>query len=239
MCRISCLLAGFTLILGVTGNGYLYRSGTTYKVAYRQISRKIPQQLYACCPGWRRTNQHPYACRKAPCRIPCRNGGACSDVNRCDCPPGWSGKSCQTDVDECSRGSHACAHQCVNMAGSYCCTCLEGYRLFADGKSCHPIPKLTDEKIDIPSLENTSGTSDAVTGALQELRTRVDMLEQKLQLLLAPFHSLSPSGLDEDSSDLTSWLARSFQQLDRIDSLSEQILFLEERLETCSCKNES
>ncbi|EDL93489.1 EGF-like domain 7, isoform CRA_f [Rattus norvegicus] len=33
-------------------------------------------------------------------------------------------------------------------------------------------------------------------------------------------------------------LAHSFQQLDRIDSLSEQVSFLEEQLGSCSCKKD-
>lgn len=39
--------------------------------------------------------------------------------------------------------------------------------------------------------------------------------------------------LDEGVSEKTSFLSHSFQQLDRIDSLSEQVGFLEERLGTC------
>lgn len=211
---------------------------TTYKVAYRQVSRKVPQWLYACCPGWRRTSQRPYICHKVHCRIPCRNGGTCTGFSRCHCPPGWRGNSCQTDVDECSSEIHACGHQCVNTAGSYRCTCLEGYRLSVDGKSCYLAPELIKEKIEGPPPANISGASTAEKEDVQELRKRVDMLEQKLHLLLAPFQSLGPLGLGEDSLDQMSWLSRSFQQLDRIDSLSEQISFLEERLETCSCKNE-
>nr|XP_042710270.1 epidermal growth factor-like protein 7 isoform X3 [Chrysemys picta bellii] len=62
--------------------------------------------------------------------------------------------------------------------------------------------------------------------------------DQKLQLLLAPFHNLMPSAADDVSTDPISQLFYSLRQLDRIESLSEQISFLEERLETCSCKNE-
>lgn len=59
---------------------------------------------------------------------------------------------------------------------------------------------------------------------------------QKLQLVLAPFHNLM---LPEDvGADPISRLSHSLQQLDRIDSLSEQISFLEERLETCKCLEE-
>lgn len=56
---------------------------------------------------------------------------------------------------------------------------------------------------------------------------------QKLQLVLAPFTSVFPLSLDDGFSEKTTLLSHSFQQLDRIDSLSEQIGFLEERLGTC------
>lgn len=58
---------------------------------------------------------------------------------------------------------------------------------------------------------------------------------QKLQLVLAPFHDLMPSAPEDVGTDPISRLSHSLQQLDRIDSLSEQISFLEERLETCKC----
>lgn len=56
---------------------------------------------------------------------------------------------------------------------------------------------------------------------------------KKLQLVLTPFSSFFPLSLDEGMSEKTTLLSHSFQQLDRIDSLSEQISFLEERLGTC------
>nr|XP_009664107.1 PREDICTED: epidermal growth factor-like protein 7 [Struthio camelus australis] len=59
----------------------------------------------------------------------------------------------------------------------------------------------------------------------------------KLQLVLAPFHNLMPSAPDDVGADPISRLSHSLQQLDRIDSLSEQISFLEERLGACSLSN--
>lgn len=53
--------------------------------------------------------------------------------------------------------------------------------------------------------------------------------------MLAPFHNLIPSAPEDVGADPISRLSHSLQQLDRIDSLSEQISFLEERLETCKC----
>lgn len=54
------------------------------------------------------------------------------------------------------------------------------------------------------------------------LQARVDVLEQKLQLVLAPLHSLASRSTEHGLQDPGSLLAHSFQQLDRIDSLSEQ-----------------
>ncbi|KAG9354257.1 hypothetical protein JZ751_012381 [Albula glossodonta] len=77
------------------------------------------------------------------------------------------------------------------------------------------------------------GAADNVTEEVQILKNRVELLEQKLQLALAPVSSLFPLSLDEGVAESTSFLTHSIQQLDRIDSLSEQIGFLEERLGTC------
>lgn len=58
---------------------------------------------------------------------------------------------------------------------------------------------------------------------------------QKLQLVLEPLHSLASRALDHGLRDPGRFLAHSFQQLDRIDSLSEQVSFLEEQLGSCEC----
>ncbi|XP_074250586.1 epidermal growth factor-like protein 7 isoform X1 [Saimiri boliviensis] len=62
---------------------------------------------------------------------------------------------------------------------------------------------------------------------------------QKLQLVLAPLHSLASQALELGLPDPGSLLVHSLQQLGRIDSLSEQISFLEEQLGSCSCKKDS
>ncbi|XP_077918165.1 epidermal growth factor-like protein 7 isoform X3 [Halichoerus grypus] len=83
-----------------------------------------------------------------------------------------------------------------------------------------------------------TGVDSAVEEEVQRLRSRVDMLEQKLQLVLAPLHSLASRALEHGLPDPSSLLAHSLQQLDRIDSLSEQISLLEEQLGSCSCEKE-
>ncbi|XP_009305868.1 fibulin-7 isoform X3 [Danio rerio] len=82
---------------------------------------------------------------------PCQNGGTCVEAlnkYKCTCPYNWSGSQCQyqtqTDVNECEvykadRGGPLCVHACVNVPGSYHCSCPTGYKLLADGRSCEDV----------------------------------------------------------------------------------------------------
>lgn len=42
---------------------------------------------------------------------------------------GFTGKSCEQDVDECATGLHTCklTSDCINMPGWYNCKCKPGY----------------------------------------------------------------------------------------------------------------
>ncbi|NXE42109.1 EGFL7 protein, partial [Ptilorrhoa leucosticta] len=201
---------------------------TIYRVAYRQRARQLPEPTASCCPGWSRANGHALGCNRALCWEPCQNGGSCAFPGRCSCPPGWTGPACQTDVDECASQSHGCSQLCINTAGSFHCACRDGFSLAADDKGCQPLGPA-------PGTDTSSqaAPSSEMKEEMKDLRSRVEALEQKLQLVLAPFHNLMPP--EDVGADPVSRLSHSLQQLDRIDSLSEQISFLEERLETCKC----
>ncbi|KFQ25714.1 Epidermal growth factor-like 7, partial [Merops nubicus] len=199
---------------------------TLYRVAYRQAYKQLP--MGSCCPGGSRANSHTPGCNTALCWVPCQNGGSCVFPGRCACPPGWTGPACQTDVDECAGQGHGCEQLCTNTAGSYRCGAGSGAR---SSRWSRPI-------ITFGTRCDTSNSYRASSGMKEEmndLKSRVEALEQKLQLVLAPFHNLMPSAPEDVGADPISRLSHSLQQLDRIDSLSEQISFLEERLETCKC----
>ncbi|XP_059116337.1 epidermal growth factor-like protein 7 isoform X1 [Peromyscus eremicus] len=212
-----------------------HRVCSTYRTIYRTAYRRSPgptptQPRYACCPGWKRTSGLPGACGAAICQPPCGNGGSCIRPGHCRCPVGWQGDTCQIDVDECSTGEAGCPQHCVNTVGSYWCQCWEGQRPSADGRHC--LPK---EGPPLVAPNPSTGVDSMVREEMHRLRSRVDVLEQKLQLVLAPLHSLASRATEHGLQDPGSLLAHSFQQLDRIDSLSEQVSFLEEQLGSCEC----
>ncbi|XP_051697023.1 epidermal growth factor-like protein 7 isoform X4 [Oryctolagus cuniculus] len=215
-----------------------HRACSTYRTLYRTAYRRSPgpapaRPRYACCPGWRRSSGLPGACAAAVCQPPCRNGGSCVRPGRCHCPAGWRGDTCQTDVDECSSGRSGCPQRCVNTAGSYWCQCWEGHSPSADGRLCLPEGGAPSSAPSPPT-----GADGAVREEVRQLRARVDALEQRLQLALAPLHSLAALASEHGLPDPGSLLVHSFRQLDRVDSLSEQISFLEEQLGSCSCRKE-
>lgn len=68
-----------------------------------------------------------------PClSSPCAHGARCSVGSDgrfvCSCPPGYQGRSCRSDVDECRAGG-SCHHggTCLNTPGSFRCQCPLGY----------------------------------------------------------------------------------------------------------------
>ncbi|XP_023666191.1 protein kinase C-binding protein NELL2a-like [Paramormyrops kingsleyae] len=82
---------------------------------------------------------------KALCDGRCENGGTCVSSNTCVCQQGFTGKSCETDIDECSDGFVECDSRatCVNLPGWYHCECRDGYHdngMFSpNGDSCQDI----------------------------------------------------------------------------------------------------
>uniref|UniRef100_A0A672Q6F7 Epidermal growth factor-like protein 6 n=1 Tax=Sinocyclocheilus grahami TaxID=75366 RepID=A0A672Q6F7_SINGR len=107
---------------------------------YRQ-RRQIPARSLAgvcrygsrleCCYGWKKNSKGHC---EAQCDLGCKHG-ECVGPNKCKCFPGYTGKTCSQDLNECGLKPRPCEHRCMNTFGSYMCYCLNGYMLMPDG-SC-------------------------------------------------------------------------------------------------------
>ncbi|OWF48342.1 Sushi, von Willebrand factor type A, EGF and pentraxin domain-containing protein 1 [Mizuhopecten yessoensis] len=61
---------------------------------------------------------------------PCRNHGNCSldlDTYKCTCPVGFTGNTCETDIDECSSNPCMNGGTCWNRIPRFVCFCPSGF----------------------------------------------------------------------------------------------------------------
>ena len=66
---------------------------------------------------------------------PCQNGGTCTDgINSytCECPPGYEGTNCETNINECTPNPCQNGGTCTDGINSYTCECPQGY----EGMNC-------------------------------------------------------------------------------------------------------
>lgn len=71
----------------------------------------------------------------AKCNKDCQNGGTCIKHDVCRCSKGYSGRYCETDINECIE-QKPCDQICHNTFGSYYCQCREDFILQSDAQSC-------------------------------------------------------------------------------------------------------
>uniref|UniRef100_A0A8C8RH73 Epidermal growth factor-like protein 8 n=1 Tax=Pelusios castaneus TaxID=367368 RepID=A0A8C8RH73_9SAUR len=196
---------------------------TTYRVAVRQVSRAVLQTSALCCQGWKKRHAGATTCEDAICHKPCQNGGVCANPDQCRCRPGWGGRYCHVDVDECRMPTSPCPQRCLNTPGSYRCQCEAGFAPGPKGTSCHPLPTAhTPPGMWTPGFSPRFGLGGGglrVERALGTLR----------RLLPPPLAELGPAEAAEFWTRL--------RYLDRLDSLGDQLLLLEERLGACSCQD--
>ncbi|XP_036724353.1 epidermal growth factor-like protein 8 isoform X7 [Balaenoptera musculus] len=153
---------------------------TTYHVAWREVRREVQQTHAVCCQGWKKRHPGALTCDEAICAKPCQNGGVCVRPDQCECAPGWGGKHCHVDVDECRTGVTLCSHGCFNTAGSFTCGCPWGLVLGPDGRTCAeraPEPPTSASILSV-AVREAGHDERALRREIRELRGRLERLEQ-------------------------------------------------------------
>ncbi|XP_004621387.2 epidermal growth factor-like protein 8 isoform X2 [Sorex araneus] len=211
---------------------------TTYRVAWREVRREVPQTHTVCCQGWKKRHPGALTCDQAVCAKPCQNGGTCVRPEQCECAPGWGGRHCHVDVDECRPGISLCSHRCLNTAGSFTCGCPAGLALGPDGRTCtegsaEPPTSASILSVAVREAEREDG---ALKREIRELQGRLERLEQWAGQAGAWVRAVLPMPPEEIEPEQ---VAELWGRGDRIESLSEQVLLLEEKLGTCSCEDNS
>ncbi|XP_004711780.1 epidermal growth factor-like protein 8 [Echinops telfairi] len=211
---------------------------TTYRVAWREVRREVQQAHAICCQGWKKRHPGALTC-EAVCTKPCQHGGTCVRPEQCECAPGWGGKHCHVDVDECRTGADLCSHGCRNTAGSFTCACPPGLVLGPDARTCVEGPREAPTSASILSVavrEAEHEEQRALKREVRELRGRLAQLEQWAGQAGAWVRAVLPMPPEELQPRQ---VAELWSRGDRIDSLSDQVLLLEEKLGACSCEDNS
>ncbi|XP_060928675.1 delta-like protein C [Limanda limanda] len=67
---------------------------------------------------------------------PCRNGASCTNTGEgsytCACPPGFTGKNCEIETNECDSNPCKNGGSCKDLVNEYSCACPQGFY----GKNC-------------------------------------------------------------------------------------------------------
>ncbi|KAG3289154.1 EGF like domain multiple 8, transcript variant X2 [Ictidomys tridecemlineatus] len=158
------------------------------------------------------------------------------------CCQGWKKRhpgalTCE-DVDECRTSVTLCSHRCFNTAGSFTCGCPQGMVLGPDGRACaegSPEPPTSASILSV-AVREAEQDEPALRREIRELRGRLEGLEQWAAQAGAWVRAVLPMPPEELQPEQ---VAELWGRGDRIESLSDQVLLLEERLGTCSCEDNS
>ncbi|KAK6487117.1 coagulation factor X [Huso huso] len=128
---------------------------------------------------------------------PCQNNAGCKDgigAYTCLCNEGFQGKNCEIEIPKlCETNNGDCDHFC-KVDKDVKCSCVEGYKLGEDGKSC-----ISDDQFPCGLLQTSKTRS--IFEVVEPLPTKELVLHQNMShsLQSAPESNLTEA---ENSTDL-------------------------------------
>ncbi|KAL3085943.1 hypothetical protein niasHS_008985 [Heterodera schachtii] len=121
-------------------------TGSNVGQSGKWVFRCDQTKLYTCPAGTKGAPLCQEDCEPGTFGLNCAGKCRCANGLPCDfssgfcpdgkCTAGFSGKNCDSDLDECALGTHRCDKNaiCSNLIGSYTCTCNENFH--GDGFNC-------------------------------------------------------------------------------------------------------
>ncbi|XP_069705205.1 epidermal growth factor-like protein 7 [Periplaneta americana] len=219
-----------------------------YETAYRTVyETKITRQTsYVCCPGWTQVTKIDHGCNRAVCTQQCLNGGSCVKPDTCVCLPGYTGKRCETDIDECL--DKPCDQTCINSNGSFYCECHDGFDLLSDGRSCRSHEgKVATEARDlldydilakrVLKLEKVmvSHTPEKPTEqAISELNNKVKLIIENIAQLRRQLNDIErhQNEYHQQMESIKPYKV----EFQRINTLCDQVAGIKRTLNDCNCR---
>ncbi|XP_052226130.1 low-density lipoprotein receptor-related protein 2-like isoform X2 [Dreissena polymorpha] len=123
----------------------------------------------------------------------CKNGGTCINTQGsflCNCPPEWTGKFCEIDINECSLNPCLNGATCINNLASFVCVCLPDYT----GRLCE-IGIFTASKLSFPTL-NLTYTPDLASNKSLKFQRISSLFCKDINQLMATHRSRFPDYQD-------------------------------------------
>ncbi|XP_060596518.1 epidermal growth factor-like protein 7 [Ruditapes philippinarum] len=194
------------------------------------LLQKSSSFRHSCCPGWTKGSKRTKGCMAPICTSGCGDFGVCVKPETCQCPRGFEGEMCDTDIDECRNTEHGCQQMCKNTAGSYMCACHTGFTLAEDGKTCvycYPCQKeYTDMVLSVENVKKQLSESISLQSQhTQLLKTEENVLTNRIKSLEENIRNLTDKNTEQELLNKSEENALT----ERLNTLEEAIRDLTDR----------
>ncbi|CAM5159513.1 unnamed protein product [Eretmochelys imbricata] len=177
----------------------------------------------------RRDTWGPTPARRPCATSPARTGASAPAPTAVSADPAGGGVTATWMWTNAARTVPLCSQRCLNTPGSFRCECEPGWAPGPVGTGCHPLPTAPGTA-SLPPPVRDPPAPERLTRQVLELQQQMEKLEERVERALGTLRRLLPPPLAELGPDEAAELWSRLRHLDRLDSLSDQLLLLEERL---------